>query len=76
MIIHQREKRERVHPAFKKHGPKTFSFLYSFQLYGEYRDMELTLDILTFLKSKFYTKEEIDTKLGNIETVLDEILGV
>lgn len=38
--------------------------------------MELTLDILTFLKSKFYTKEEIDTKLGNIETVLDEILGV
>lgn len=64
-IIHQREGRE------EENGFSPF-FLYSL---GE-DIMELTLDILTFLKSKFYTKDEIDDKLGSIETLLDEILGV
>ena len=38
--------------------------------------MKLSLNILTFLKGLFYTKTEVDEKLGDIETILDEIIGV
>ena len=38
--------------------------------------MKLTVDILSFFKGLFYTKTEIDEKLGDIETILDEIVGV
>ena len=38
--------------------------------------MKLSVNILTFLRGLFYTKTEIDEKLGDIETILDEIVGV
>lgn len=38
--------------------------------------MKLSVDILTFLKNLFYTKTEVDEKLGDIESILDEIVGV
>ena len=38
--------------------------------------MKLSLNIISFLKGWFYTKSEVDEKLGNIETILDEIVGV
>ena len=38
--------------------------------------MKLTVDILGFFKGIFYTKTEIDEKLGSVESILDEIVGV
>ena len=38
--------------------------------------MKLSLNIMSFLKGLFYTKSEVDEKLGDIETILDEIIGV
>lgn len=38
--------------------------------------MKLSVNLLDFLKSVFYTKTEVDEKVGDIESILDNILGV